>query len=493
MEMETSGPNAKRRKSEVTHPRSITHRQEAPPPDARDEGEGVDRISSLPDAILGDIISLLSMKEGARTQILASRWPHTWRAAPLILDGTELTPKGLRTDENVLTADDKALASTVSLILSTHPGPGRRFCIPAHHLFERATIVDTWLRSPALDNLQELDFWDDGIYGYLRQFAPAPPPASAFRFSGTLRVATFGKCQLPDSLLKGIHFSHLKQLALEYVSISEESLHTMISSCPILECLLVNHSFGFSCIRISSSSLRSIGVGNNRYGNQPQLREFIIVDAPCLERLLFLRPYMSINVSVIAAPKLETLGCPTDGIGGFDPFRIVFGTTTIQELQVINMTTVVRSVKIIAVKSWHINLDMVIDLMKCFPCLEKLYIKCCISGDMNRWRRKQRQFIKCFDIHLKTIVLQQYRGTRSQVNFASFFLLNARKLDLMKLEVDNRIANEAFFAEQSRMLQMEKRASRTAQLHFTTVRCLRDAHVNHVRDLAIEDPFECRC
>jgi len=351
--MKPSGPGTKRRKKlkvtmprsesslqvmdvvEVTLPRSIPPRQQdaAPPPDARgdEEEEGVDHISSLPDAILGDIISLLSMKEGARTQILSSRWRHSWRAAPLVLDGSELvTPMDLRTDEKVLAADDKALTSTVSLILSTHSGPGRRFCIPAHHLSDRATTVDSWLRSPALDNLQELDFWDDGIYGYLRQFAPAPPPASAFRFSGTLRVATFGKCQLPDGLVEGIHFPNLKQLGLEYVNISEGSLHAMISSCPVLECLLLHLSFGFSCLRISSSSLKSIGVGTNRYRNQPQLREIIIADAPCLERLLFLEPYMSISVSVIAAPKLETLGFPTDGIDGYDPFRIEFGTTTIQ-------------------------------------------------------------------------------------------------------------------------------------------------------------------
>ena len=87
--------------------------------------------------------------------------------------------------------------------------------------------------------------------------------------------------------------------------------------------------------------------------------------------------------------------------------------------------------------------------------LSYFVLQCCISGDMNRWRRKQRQFINCFDIHLKTIVLQEYRGTTSQVNFASFFLLNAKKLESMTLEVDNRLANDTFFIEQYTVLHME--------------------------------------
>jgi hypothetical protein len=111
---------------------------------------------------------------------------------------------------------------------------------------------------------------------------------------------------------------------------------------------------------------------------------------------------------------------------------------------------------------------------------------------MNRWRHKHRDFIKSFDIRLKTIMLKQYRGTRSQVNFASFFLLNARELESMRLKVEFRYYNEAFFTKQHGMLQMEKRASRGARLHFKKI-CTRHVHVNHVYDLSIADPFECRC
>jgi hypothetical protein len=44
----------------------------------------------------------------------------------------------------------------------------------------------------------------------------------------------------------------------------------------------------------------------------------------------------------------------------------------IQGLKVVSLTTALSNVKTLAVASDFIDLDMVIELMKCFPCLEKL-------------------------------------------------------------------------------------------------------------------------
>jgi len=114
-------------------------------------------------------------------------------------------------------------------------------------------------------------------------------------------------------------------------------------------------------------------------------------------------------------------------------------------------------------------------------------------GDKNLWRRKHHNLIKCLDIRLKTVVLNKYyRGMKLQVNFATFFVLNAKMLESMSFQCQNYSASESFFAEQHQLLQLEKRASRCARFYFTNQKCLHEfMHINHAHDLSITDPFEC--
>ncbi|CAL5089817.1 unnamed protein product [Urochloa decumbens] len=383
------------------------------------EGGGVDLISGLPDAILGDIISLLPTKDGARTQVLACRWRHLWCSAPLNLDRSGLP------------SDREALEGVVSLILSVHQGPGRRFCVPAGYLEDRPATVDSWLRSPALDNLEEIDF--------------CLPPTSNFHFSATLRVATFSKCRIPDGLAQSLHFPQLNQLGLQ-------------------EC------------ELNAIEMASFGFWNSS-SRMP------LVLKGCSTQ------YLGLNVTVIAAPKLEALGC---SITQCNVSRLLLGSTEFQELNVVSLTTVLRSVKILAVDTWFTELDMVIGLMECFPCLEKLYIQSCRSVRQNLWRRKHKHFIQNYAMRIKTVVLGSYWGIRAQVNFASFFILNATELEVMRIELKDSDYNERFFLEHHRRLQMEKRASIGARLDFVRrALCRNHLDINHVRDLALTDPFEC--
>ncbi|CAN6223045.1 unnamed protein product [Urochloa humidicola] len=202
-------------------------------------------------------------------------------------------------------------------------------------------------------------------------------------------------------------------------------------------------------------------------------------------------------ISVILAPKLSILGqLPCE-----DKPRLEFGPTIFQGSRVVNSTIPVPSVKVLALTHLNLSLDVVIDFMKCFPCLEKLYIKmaCAMYTKFlqrtkpmitNAWCHKDRNLISTLDIHLKKIVVTNYRGNRAHVNFAKFFVLNARFLESMVLEVNVRDGNEAWIERQRTLLQIENTASRGAQFDFVssgwhTCRTWSE----HVHDLSTADPF----
>ena len=83
-----------------------------------------------------------------------------------------------------------------------------------------------------------------------------------------------------------------------------------------------------------------------------------------------------------------------------------------------------------------------------------------------------------------------YRGIRAQVNFATFFILNAKVLELMIFEVNAGDYTRGFLAEQRKELLLEKRASRGARFCFQTRGLLRRySEIDNVRDLDLIDPF----
>jgi hypothetical protein len=146
-----------------------------------------------------------------------------------------------------------------------------------------------------------------------------------------LRVASFGGCVFPDgNNASALHLPVLKQLSLLGVTISESSLHFLLAACPVLQSLMLNDIIGCSRIRIMSPTIRSIAIRmQNSWGEGPKSQQFIIQDAPCLERLLLFgrgRVRSEMVISVICAPKLYILG----QLPGEDRLRIEFGPTIFQ-------------------------------------------------------------------------------------------------------------------------------------------------------------------
>ena len=80
-------------------------------------------------------------------------------------------------------------------------------------------------------------------------------------------------------------------------------------------------------------------------------------------------------------------------------------------------------------------------------------------------------------------MLNNNQGIKSQLDFATFFVLNAKMLESMRFQGGCCNENKRFLADQHRLLQLEKRVSRDAGfiLHLKDI----------ATDLCITDHFEC--
>lgn len=394
--------------------------------------DGVDLISLLPDGILYTIISFLRTDDAVRTSALSRRWRHLWRSAPLNLDTGHIPgycPEQIK---------------VVTKILSQHQGPIRR--LKLHSLY--FADLDSWFRSPALDTLQEIDI-------YVAKFDDVLP-LSVLRFASTLRVAHFAHCSLFEDGDPTFNFPHLKTLALGSLSIWEDTLHRILSGCPVLESLMLNNCAGFNRLVINSPTLRSLGVCDDHH-----MEELVIQNAPCLERCVRTNSFRTTPViEVIRAPKLEILGSLADN---FDKLKL--GTTISQEMGVCNLKMSMHSVKILHLTSSGPNLDAVVAFLKVFPCLEKLYIMSTLQMDMkNVHHLDPTDPVECLD-HLRYVELKCYMGKKPDVDFSKFFVLNAKVLELMKFVVKDK-CTQKWITNQYKQLQFDSRASQNARFEF---------------------------
>ncbi|XBI44345.1 hypothetical protein VPH35_108989 [Triticum aestivum] len=316
-----------------------------------------DLISHLPDDVLGTIISLLPTTDGCRTQILSHRWCHLWHSAPLNLEVRTRLPSFLPTAVPV---------SAVAKIISQHPGPVRRFCFQCP--LPGDAEVESWLDSRALANLQELDIGYEYLSKYqARNFFDNHPtryplPQSAFRSASTLLVAKIKTFSFPDAITPSMNFPLLKELSLHYVSFSGDVFHRLLSGCHALESLYMLQVHAAGCLRVSSPTLRSIGFRDTSGGKA----ELLIEDAPRLQRLLLPLCGLNVcvNIRVIWAPKLEILGPFSPGL-----------LPIFQVMSPVSSANSIRTVKVLALGcSNNHQLNAVLDVLRWFPCLGKLYV-----------------------------------------------------------------------------------------------------------------------
>ncbi|TVU39621.1 hypothetical protein EJB05_13048, partial [Eragrostis curvula] len=303
---------------------------------------------------------------------------------------------------------------------------------------DRYPSIANWFQSPALDKIEELCFC------YLLRTARDPLPPSALRFTN-LRIASYGNCHLPEDLDEGISFPHLRKLTLQQLTNTESTLHALLSACPTIRSLFLVDNKAFHKVRISSPSLITLGVSIETW--ELVMEELIIVDAPIMVKLfLFNTDGGPTKLRLIHAPKLVVLG------------------TMSSNMTAISSITFLQAVKIFSISATGFQLSVVMDMLKCFPCLEKLYFTSMAkeSGD----QLNGDPSIECVLTHLKEIVLRNYRGRPEDVSFARFYISHAKELKSMEFRVPFPYDKQWEVDERRRLPKLKDRASKIARFKF---------------------------
>lgn len=366
-------------------------------------------------------------------------------------------------------------------ILSEHPGPARRFdfrltCIfPTKREYAKNVAqIESWFHSRSLDNLEELHIFFPILCGA----APYPLPTSVLRFTSTVVMATAGYCDVPDEIAPSLNFPILKHLTLRHVNISVDAFHGVLSACHVLETLSLLENVYNGSLHISSRNLRSICFSNCFMGKN----ELVIEDTPHLERLLC--PCLDgETIRVNRAPKLEILGPLSPRISSIQIANLIF-----QGLVPTSFNNLICTVKVLALQFSCADLNAVLDVLRFFPCLEKLYVMWnkYLNTEMNNVRHYDPlDPIECLETHLKTLVLKNYKGDKQDVSFAKFFVLNAKVLNEIKFGVSAKF-DEKWVADQHRLLGVESEASPDFEFKHCSYYLNRHSGTH---DLSIADPF----
>lgn len=197
-----------------------------------------DVISKLPDEILIDILSRLTIKEAARTGILSSRWRFLWTFFTGSIDYNDLIDRGGLLKKFGLGDDyfdnlhmrKQKYVSWIEQIMGSLKGPtveGLKIC------FDSNRNVHNWVQFAVEKRVQRLDLENS-----------------------CLRLWECESYKFPSHFDIRSSFSSLTSLRLSRIDVGNEAVENLLSYCPLLEVLSLGYTKCLTSLRVSGASLK---------------------------------------------------------------------------------------------------------------------------------------------------------------------------------------------------------------------------------------------
>ncbi|XP_071712296.1 uncharacterized protein [Rutidosis leptorrhynchoides] len=214
----------------------------------------------VPVELIHRIQSLLSVEEAARTCVLSKTWSHAWSTIPHL----RFYKPSQFLDEEKQRDHIKFMDRTMSKYVRDNI-PIERLDLKLHVRF--VNVAYKWLRTLAAARLKELSiviFYDSDTTRRKRKRNLLPGEIFTGKYLHTLCIID----SRVRSKLVTINCVSLRVLELIFVKISEEVLHTLFSTCTLLENIKLSYCSG----------LKTIKVRNLRYLQQLKLETTIPID-----------------------------------------------------------------------------------------------------------------------------------------------------------------------------------------------------------------------
>ncbi|CAN0872813.1 F-box/FBD/LRR-repeat protein At1g13570, partial [Linum grandiflorum] len=179
----------------------------------------LDRISSLPEHVVDQILSQVSIRDAVRTSSLSRKWRYKWAKIPnLVFDNHCVSSPS--PDQTLI---KNKLVNIVDHVLLLHSGAIHKFKL-SHRELVGVTDIDRWILHLSRRCIKEfiLEIWKGQRY------------------------------KLPCCLFS---------LDLQHITLAQDAFENLITSCPLLERLTLMNFDGFTHLKINAPNLQFFDIG----------------------------------------------------------------------------------------------------------------------------------------------------------------------------------------------------------------------------------------
>ncbi|MQM02921.1 hypothetical protein Taro_035692 [Colocasia esculenta] len=442
-------------------------------PEGTQQG-GRDRLSSLPDAILQSILSLLPVKYAVRATFLSRRWRHLLPTVDLL----DLSPAALSGEGELINAGDWISAAWQAIESNRSPVRRCKITNPGGGPPAGEGYFGRWVRALAHRDVRELEMadvrdtpwveaWDAAaVLSRCRALRRLELLNCSLQLSGThipFRIASCDGTHLPPRC-SAVRCRALRELRLERTALCDHFLQAIVANCRLLQKLELVCCTGAWTYRIEPApQLRSLllaATGRTRaiVVDAPRLRTLRLQLRPQMERLEIRSPTLrelQLHLLLGWRPEIYRRMAPVLGEllrgAGAGLTRL---TLRGMSANCLSMSTEEGFVipRFHRLRKLFISITLVYDrhslflatLLENCECLQQLNITIARRPDrladtpLNGIHGEKLKQSRCLNHHLKKITMSGFTASGYQLELAGFFLREAKVLQRMTLTLGSK-------------------------------------------------------